>query len=223
MSQIFIVVPAYKEEKNIVATLDDLKKYYPVQNIIVVDDGSPDKTYDLAKLSGVKVLRHLINRGQGAALRTGTQYALDNGADVIVHFDADGQHQAREISEWIKPIVSGEVDVVLGSKFLGKKARNLPLSKKILFKIIIPWHNLFTGLHLTDLHNGTRVLSREAAEMIKITQDQMAHNSEIQSEIAKHRLRYREVPVEIIYNQYGRGVKTAIKIFKDLIKKSIVG
>ncbi|MFA6534248.1 MAG: glycosyltransferase family 2 protein [Patescibacteria group bacterium] len=220
---VFVVVPAWNEAKNISVVLSDLKKYYPADNIVVVDDGSADETYNLALANGVAVLRHPLNRGQGAALQTGTDYALSRGAEIIVHFDADGQHQAEEIAEWIKPVAAGEVEVVLGSRFLGKTAKNLPLSKKIFFKLIIPWHNLFTGLKLTDLHNGTRVLSRRAAEKIRITQDEMAHNSEIQSQIAKFRLPYREVPVEIIYNRYGRGAKTAMKILKDLIKKSLVG
>lgn len=221
--KVFIVVPAWNEAKNLPQVLADLRQYFPAEQTVVVDDGSRDATYQLAKQSGVVALRHIINRGQGAALQTGNDYALSHGATAIVHFDADGQHQAGEISEWLKPILADEVEVVLGSRFLGKKAKNLPLSKKIFFKLIIPWHNLFTGLHLTDLHNGTRVLSRLAAEKIKITQDEMAHNSEIQGQIAKYKLSYREVPVEIIYNQYGRGLKTGIKIFKDLIKKSIFG
>jgi len=221
--KVFVVVPAWNEARNLSPVLANLCQYFPPEQIVVVDDGSRDATYQIAKTSGVVTLRHLINRGQGAALQTGNDYALNHGAKIIVHFDADGQHQAGEISEWLQPILAGEVEVVFGSRFLGKQAKNLPLSKKIFFKLIIPWHNLFTGLHLTDLHNGTRVLSRRAAEKIKITQDEMAHNSEIQSEVAKHKLAYREVPVEIIYNQYGRGLKTGLKIFKDLIKKSIFG
>lgn len=222
--KVFIVVPAWNEEKNISRILENLKLYYPVKQIIVVDDGSRDQTYWLAKKSGVVALRHPINRGQGAALQTGNDYALKSGAEIIVHFDADGQHQAKEIFEWAGPVVSGEVEVVLGSRFLGKEAKNLPWSKKIFFKLIIPWHNLFTGLKLSDLHNGTRVLSRQAAEKIRITQDEMAHNSEIQSQISKYKLSYREVPVEIIYDKHGQGlVKGGAKIFKDLIKKSLVG
>jgi len=220
--KIFIVVPAWNEEENISQVLIDLKKYYPLENIVVVDDGSTDKTYQLACREQVVVLRHLINRGQGAALETGNQYVLKQGAEVIVHFDADGQHQAGEIKEWIQPIVEGNVDVVIGSRFLGKKS-NLPLSKKIFFKLIIPWHNLFIGLKLTDLHNGTRVLSRRAAEKIKIRQDDMAHNSEISSQISKYQFKYQEVPVKITYHEYGQGLRGVIKIFKDLIKKGIIG
>jgi glycosyltransferase involved in cell wall biosynthesis len=220
--RVFIVVPAWNEEKKISSVLTDLKKYYPPENIVVVDDGSVDQTFTLAAASGVKVLRHLINRGQGAALQTGNDYALRAGAEIIVHFDADGQHQAAEIASWIQPVVAGEVDVVLGSRFLGRK-NYLPLIKRVFFKLVIPWHNLFTGLKLTDLHNGTRVLSRLAATRIKITQDEMAHNSEISSQIAKYKLRWREMPVEIIYHDYGQKIaRGSLAILRDLIKKSLI-
>jgi len=221
--KIFIVVPAWNEEKNIVKTISDLKKYYSEENIVVVDDGSKDKTAELARQNGAVVLRHLINRDQGAALQTGTEYALGRGADIIVHFDADGQHQAGEIAEWIKPIVEGRVEVVLGSRFLGKKS-NAPLIKKIFFKLAVPLHNWFVGLGLTDLHNGVRVLSRSAAEKIRITQDHKAHVSDILSQVSRYRLTYQEVPTEIIYHEYGQKiVKGSLLIIKDIFKKIILG
>ncbi|MBI5621700.1 glycosyltransferase family 2 protein [Candidatus Falkowbacteria bacterium] len=219
---IYIVVPAYNEARHISQTVGDLKKQFPPKNIVVVDDGSVDDTFTLAQTLGVVALRHRINRGQGAALQTGNEYALSHGAEAIVHFDADGQHQASEVGQWIAPIIAGTADVVLGSRFLGTQS-NIPLSKKVFFKIIIPLHNLFIGLRLTDLHNGTRVLSRAAAEKIRITQDGMAHNSEISGQISKFQLRYTEVPVTVTYSEYGQGLRGAVKIFKDLMKRGVVG
>lgn len=201
---VFIVVPAYNEAPRIGSVLAGLRQTWPGSQIVVVDDGSTDETAAVARRAGVVVLRHVINRDQGAALQTGTTYALRRGAQVIVHCDADGQHQPAEITEWIKPVVAGEVDVVLGSRFLGSKPVHAPLLKRLAFGLMIPLHNLVIGLRLTDLHNGVRVLSRQAAEQINITQDHKAHASEILSQIARAKLSYREVPVEILYHHYGQ-------------------
>ncbi len=220
--RIFAVVPAYNEAGQIGQVIADLVTQLPAEQIVVVDDGSTDATTATAQRSGVVVLQHPINRGQGAALQTGTDYAVAAGADIIVHFDADGQHQAKEIPEWTAPIEQGKADVVIGSRFLGKQ-QHLPWSKRLFFRVVIPWHNLFIGLPLTDLHNGTRVLSRSAAQQIRITQDRMAHNSEISSQIAHLGLRYTEVPVEILYHHYGQSIGSSWRIIRDLLKRTLFG
>ena len=128
-SKIFIIVPAYNEEKNIGPVLSELTQNY--KNIIVVDDASKDKTTDIVKKFPITLLEHKINRGQGAALETGNQYALKNGADLIVHFDADGQFLVNEIEDLIKPIIHEDYEIVLGSRFLEKKSK-IPWIKKNL-------------------------------------------------------------------------------------------
>ena len=117
-----VVIPAYNEAKTIFEIIRKLKDQ--VSQIITVDDGSTDDTGELAKQAGAKVLTHFLNRGQGAALQTGISFALANGAEIIVTFDADGQHNPDEIDQVIKPLLLGEVDVVLGSRFLESRIKN---------------------------------------------------------------------------------------------------
>ncbi len=220
MKKLFVVIPAYNEEKSISYVIKDLKKSN-YNNIIVVDDGSKDKTFDIAEREKVKVLKHIINLGQGAALKTAIDYAIDKGAEIIVTFDADGQHRVQDIGKMIKPVMKREFDIVLGSRFL-KKNRNTPFIRKVFLKggaIII---FLMYGIRLTDSHNGLRAMSRKAAQKIEITSNGMEHASEILEQIKKKRLKYKEVPVNIRYTDYSikRGQST-LNSFKILFKMII--
>jgi polyprenyl-phospho-N-acetylgalactosaminyl synthase len=199
--KIFFVIPAYNESHSIGKVVKELRNAGYL-NIVVIDDGSRDQTYEAALKSGASALRHAINRGQGAALRTGIDYALRNGADVIVTFDSDGQHRVEDLPSMLKPVLDGTVDVTLGSRFLTKT--KMPLSRRILLKgsVLVQW--LFYGVRLSDAHNGYRVLSRKAALKIRITSDRMEHASEIVEEIVKKKIRYTEVPVVIKYTEYSQ-------------------
>jgi len=223
--KIFFVIPAYNEEKSISRVVRELKaagyKY-----IVVIDDGSKDRTYEEAKKQGVVALQHMINRGQGAALKTGIDYALKNGAEFIVTFDSDGQHRIEDLPAMLSPVVKGEVDVTLGSRFLHQKKINMPLGRRILLKgsVWVQW--FFYGVKLSDAHNGYRVLSRKAAEMIHIDSDRMEHASEIVEEIMKKNIKYKEVPVIIRYTGYsmkkGEGsFKGALKIFFKMLLRRV--
>lgn len=220
MSNIWIVVPAFNAEKMVGKVVKNLKEKY--QNVVVIDDGSVDQTFQEAKKSGAIVLRHVLNRGQGAALATGTEFALSQGADVVVHFDADGQHQASDIANVIRPIIENKVDIVLGSRYL--QPTKLPWVKKwLIHRPALILQNLMTGLKLTDAHNGFRALNRKAVEKIEIRQDRMAHASEIINEVARHKLRYAEVSVHVIYNEFGQGFGGGVKILWDLAIRKILG
>jgi glycosyltransferase involved in cell wall biosynthesis len=218
--KIFFVIPAYNEEKSIGRVVDELKKA-GYDNIIVIDDGSRDRTSNEAKKRKVISLKHVINRGQGAALKTGIDCALKNGADIIVTFDSDGQHRIEDLDAMLKPVVSGEVDVTLGSRFL--KKTDMPLGRKILLKgsVLIQW--VFYGVKLSDAHNGYRVLSRKAAEQIRIDSDWMEHAYEIVEEIVKKKISYREIPVEIRYTSYSmrKGEASFFGALKILFKMVI--
>jgi len=215
--RIFFVIPAFNEEKSIGRVLKELKSA-GYKNIIVVDDCSKDNTYDEAKKQGVVVLKHIINRGQGAALRTGMDYALRKGAEYIVTFDSDGQHRVEDLPGMLGPVIRGEVDVTLGSRFLRKT--KMPLSRRVLLKgsVLVQW--LFYGVRLSDAHNGYRVLSRRAAKQIKIGSDRMEHASEIVEEIVKKKIRYKEVPVIIKYTGYSmrKGAGSFLGALKVLFK-----
>lgn len=215
----WIVVPAFNEQDRLPQTLSTLCRTGQHQ-VVVVDDGSSDATAVVARRFPVWVLRHPVNCGQGASLRTGIEFALARGADRIVTFDADGQHDPAEIPRLLEPIERGEADVVLGSRFLGT-AEGIPPVRRLLLKAAVAFTRLTSGLRVTDSHNGFRALSRRAAETIRIEQPRMAHASEIFSQIAEHRLRFREVPVTIRYTSetLGKGQSTmdAFRIGGQLI------
>jgi len=221
--RIFFIIPALNEGKSIGRVVGELKRA-GYNDVVVIDDGSQDNTCAEARKQGVVVLRHIINRGQGAALRTGMEYALAHGAEFIVHFDSDGQHRVEDLPTMLEPVINGEVDVAIGSRFI--KHTEVPLDRRILLKgsVIVQW--IFYGIKLSDAHNGFRVLSRKAAEQIRIDSDRMEHASEILEEIVKKRIRYKEVPVTIRYTGYsmqkGHGsFKGALKIFLKMIIRRI--
>ncbi len=223
---VFIVIAAFNESRSIVKVVKDLKKG-GYKNIVVVDDGSKDNTFELAKSQNVFVVKHIINRGQGAALKTGIDFALKQGAGIIVTFDADGQHNVSEIIKLISQVSSGKFDVALGSRFLRKEtAAKVPFMRRFLLKGSVFITRCFYGIKLTDTHNGFRALSRTAAQKIKITSNTMEHASEIIEEISKNKLRYIEVPVTIKYSRYslehGHGsFFGALKVFFKMIVKKI--
>jgi len=221
-NKIVVVIAAYNEEKKIKAVVDSVAKYADL--IVVVDDGSKDKTSHVVNNKKAVVLRHCINLGQGAALQTGFEYAKKLDPDVVVTYDADGQFLAEEITSIIKPILDKKTDVVLGSRFLGKTINMSPVRKYILkLGILFTW--IFSEIKLTDTHNGFRALSKKALESIEITQNRMAHASEIIDEIKRKNLSYLEVPVTVKYDDYskqkGQSSLNSVKILIELITNKL--
>ncbi|MCA9263381.1 MAG: glycosyltransferase family 2 protein [Planctomycetales bacterium] len=210
---LYIVIPAYNEGTRLGKVLEQL---IPMRaNIVVVDDGSSDNTAEIAAAYPVHVLRHVINRGQGAALQTGITYSLRQGAEYLVTYDADGQHQHTDIARMLTPVKEQQCDVALGSRFLDDRS-NVPLARRCLLQAARTFTRWTSGLNLTDCHNGFRVLSRRAAAAIQIRQDGMAHASEIYDQIVTRHLAYREVPVQIHYSadtlEKGQSGSNAIRI-----------
>ena len=220
--KIFCVIPAYNEAKTIEKTIREVKPL--VDRLVVVDDGSTDQTYNLVKETGVNLLRHIINRGQGAALRTGTAYCLANGADLIVHFDADGQFLSQDMPRIVEPIKSGQADVVFGSRFLGGQPKiGMPFSKKYLIMPLARAVNrIFFKINLTDPQSGFRAMSAFAAEKIDWQQDRMAHCSEIMFMVKKNNFKVREIPIRVIYHNFGQSFLDGFKILKDLFIAMLV-
>jgi len=219
MINTWVIIPAYNEEKKISEVIRGVFEYVP--NVVVIDDGSQDQTYAVAKQSGAWVLRHRINRGQGAALATGIEFALRQGAEVIVTFDSDGQMSAADIPKMIEPIESGQAEAVLGSRFVNETVHNMPRLRRLVVKGGLLFTRVLSRIDVTDTHNGFRALSRKAAEQIQIREDKMAHASEILDQISKKRIKFVEVPVTIHYTDYskanGQSNFNAIKIAARMI------
>lgn len=205
LSHTYVIVPAFNEARMIGSVIKDLLRILPKDRIVVVDDGSFDDTYRIARRFDVITLRHVINRGQGAALATGIEYALnEKSADAIVTFDGDGQHQAADIPDMVRPILEGVTDVVLGTRFSCKKASGIRKSRILTLKLGVIFTLFVSGIKVSDCHNGFRAFSRKAAQQIRISQDGMTHASEILDEVMRNRLPYLEHPVQICYTDYSR-------------------
>jgi glycosyltransferase involved in cell wall biosynthesis len=198
-SYVCVVVPAYNEEAVVEQVIGRLKRNH--YEVVVVDDGSTDRTANIAGAAGAIVVRHPINLGQGAALQTGIEFALSRGADILVTFDADGQHSSGEIAKLVHTLDVENADFALGSRFLGTTI-NAPPVRKIVLRAAAHFTRFTIGIKITDAHNGLRAMTRRGASAIRLRQNRMAHASEILSQIACSELRYVEVPVTIEYSPY---------------------
>ena len=191
---------------------------------VVVDDGSADATGQIAAAAGAHLVTHPLNLGQGAALQTGMDYALSRGAEVLVTFDADGQHRVADIRRLVEALARERADFALGSRFLGE-AQDLPPLRRLILRAATVFTRLTTGLRLTDSHNGLRALTRRGAAAIRLRQNRMAHASEILAEIARSRLPYVEVPVSIEYTAYslakGQRLSDSVLILLDLLAQGL--
>lgn len=215
----FVILPAYNEARRIGQVLQDLSAL-PYE-VVIVDDASNDDTYKIASKYKVDLLQHKVNRGQGAALQTGNNYALSQGADIIVHFDADGQFLAEEIKDIIQPLLTGEADIVFGSRFLSKKSHIPWLKEKIYFPLARLVNRLLLGIKSSDPQSGFRAMTRATAKQIEIVNDEYAHCSEIIAKAFAHNLRIKEVPMTVIYRDFGQGFGGGIKILKDILISKI--
>jgi glycosyltransferase involved in cell wall biosynthesis len=222
---ICVIIPAYNEAGAIGSVLAELAGY--AYQVVVVDDGSSDSTLAEAARFRVTILHHITNLGQGAALQTGIRYALQKtDAQVLVSFDADGQHDPADIRRLTERLSLGRLDAALGSRFIhGGEALAMPASKRITLWLAVGLTRLITGLPLTDTHNGLRAFTRTAASQIELRQNGMAHASEILNQIASLKLRWGEAPVTIRYTQYsrrkGQSIFNSINILWELLTGKI--
>lgn len=218
---LFAIVPSYNEEKNIGSVVRNL--FGHVDKVVVVNDNSSDNTAKIAAEAGAIVLNHKVNRGQGAALQTGHDFALQNNADYVLHFDGDGQFDVADIKPALEALKKNNANVLFGSRFLSKNNNIPPFKKHIILPMARLFHKVFIGLDLSDAHNGFRILNINALEKIKIEQDRMAHATEIMSKVKKNNLKYIEFPVKVMYREYGQGLGGGLKILTDLVTGGFVG
>lgn len=222
---VYIVIPAFNEAVKIGEVIDSLREH-GYSNIVVVDDCSTDLTSNVCMSRGVCVLTHIVNRGQGASLQTGTAYALSCGADFIVHFDADGQMRAEDIRRLLFEFDTGLYDVVIGSRF-GVIKNEIPPLRRFLHMGIGFFNKIFLGISMEDPQSGFRVLSRRSSEVLEIKHDRMAHCSQLLQDMRFKGLRIKEVPVFIRYTKYslskGQRFTDAFKVAFELFLGKLIG
>lgn len=217
-SSVWIVVPAFNEQHTIAQVVSSLRRLYP--NVVVIDDCSNDMTVQRARDAGAYIVSHSINLGQGASLQTGLDFVLKRGASHVVTFDADLQHRPEDVPNLLKTLLDKRVDYALGSRFLGS-AVNISITRRILLKAAVLFTRVTTGLHLTDVHNGLRAMTRRGAAALQIRQNRMAHASELLQQIATSGLPYAEVPVTVRYTVYskakGQKLSNSVNIVLELV------
>lgn len=229
--KIFIVIPAYNEAAAVGEVIDSIKSE-GFHNIIVVDDGSQDNTAKVARSKNAYVIKHLINRGKGAATQTGMDAAKLLDADIVVTIDADGQHYADDIKKIVKPLMNGKYDVTLGSRFLRKNT--IPFEKRIVNYIANIITFAFYGIYVTDSQSGFRGYNKIANSRINTTMDRYEFESEVLHQMKNLHLTYTEVPIKVRYTNYSKtrynhisdfqpqGLINGVKMFLKMVIRSIL-
>lgn len=214
----WVVIPLYNEATVIGDVISELTPVF--SNVVCIDDGSRDGSGAIARAAGAHLVSHPINLGQGAALQTGFEYALERGAEYVVTFDADGQHRVVDAVAMVERARDEDLAIVFGSRFLDDRTKP-GILKKIVLKTAVWVTNITTRTRLTDAHNGLRVIRGDALSRIKLKQDRMAHGTEIVVRLGRTGLPYAEQPVEVIYTDYskakGQSLLNSVNILIDLL------
>ena len=220
--EVWLVVPVYNEGQVIEEVVRHARQTFP--NIVCVDDGSRDDSADRIRAGGATLVQHPVNLGQGAAIQTGIEYARKQpGAKYFVTFDADGQHRVEDVLTMLERLRSEEVDIVVGTRFLGDVQESVPLIKRIVLKTVVLLSRRTRRLGLTDAHNGLRVFNNKVADEMNITLNGMGHASEIVELIDARKWRVTEEPVTILYTEYsmskGQSLINGVNILFDTMLK----
>ena len=211
-NDLWIVIRAHNEEKRINEVIQKTKKY--AKNIIVVDDGSRDNTYKIAAKLKVTVLKHIINLGKGAALKTGCDYAVKKGAKKLIVLDADTQHDPKEIPKFIKNL--NKADIVFGYRQLNKEMPFILKSGNWLIRSVT---KALYNIDLKDTQSGYRAFTAKAYKKIRWRASDYSMESEMITKAGKHHLKYKEIPIQTIYGDKYKGttIIDGIKIVMNLI------
>lgn len=220
-----IIVPAYNEEEVVESVINQLPNEVLGKKLdyLVINDGSSDHTEEVLQKIKANFVSHPINRGLGAALGTGLEYARDNNYDFAVTLDADGQHDPKEIANIVKPIIENKADFVIGTRIFKK---GMPLTRKVLTFLASLATYTFTGVWTTDSQSGFRAFSKKAIQMIRIDVDRMEVSTEFFNQSRKNRLRYKEVEITPIYTDYslrkGQNMLNSFNILGKLVFKKLM-
>ena len=215
----WLVIPLYNEATVVREVISQARETFPY--IVVVDDGSKDDSARQAAAAGAIVVRHPVNLGQGAALQTGFSYILEKtNANYVVTFDADGQHSTTDAAAMVTAAREEELAVILGSRFL-QGPSPVGRLKRLVLRTAAAVSSRTSGMHLTDAHNGLRVIRRDVLVQLNLKQNRMAHASEIIRKIGATGLPWREFPVHIVYTDYsrskGQSLWNSVNILVDLL------
>ncbi len=195
----FVIIPARNEERHIAQVINETKK--SSKNIVVVDDGSRDRTLSEAEKRGATVLKHAINLGKGAALRTGAEYSIKKGADAVVFIDSDGQHLPSDIPRLLKALEGA--DVVFTYRNL--KSQHMPLTKKFGNFVLNALLKLLFGIKIIDTQCGFKAITSRAYKTLGLISSDYNIESEIAAKTGKYGLRFRQVPIETVYRDKYKG------------------
>lgn len=223
-SDVAFVIPVYNEGPVVREVVERVLEEYPT--VVCVNDCSRDDSAAQVAATKAYLVSHPINMGQGAALQTGFEF-VRGLPDIryVVTFDADGQHRLEDVAAMLHTIEERAVDIVLGSRFLGTEAVDMPAVKRVVLKAAIAFSNLTSGVKLTDTHNGLRVLSRKVIDSINLSIPGMAHASEFLEIIRDDKYSYAEIPVQIVYTDYsrskGQSIINAVNIAFDMLLRKV--
>lgn len=228
--RILFIIPAYNEASNIPLVVRDIRSRLPEVDILVVNDGSTDRTEQAAIENGVHVLTMPFNVGIGGAVQTGFRYAFENGYDFAVQFDGDGQHMACEADKIIQPVLNKNADVVIGSRFLHSESYKIPLPRKIGIRYFSILNSMIIGQKVTDNTSGFRAYNRRAICFLAEHYPQDYPEPEAVVILKKHGFQIMEVPVQMQERLHGSSsiglvraiyymIKVTLAILIDLLKK----
>jgi len=222
-NDIIIIVPSYGEEKNITHVIRGLKRYAPDADILIIDDGSKDRTRAIARYYGINTIQHPFNMGYGVTIQTGYKYAVRNDYDILIQFDGDGQHDPRFINPMIKKLNETKADIVIGSRFLKGGGYDAPFLRKLGIKFFSKIASIVTGQVFTDSTSGLQALSKRAftfySEMDNFPYDYPDADTIITLYYAGFRI--KEIPVQMHDRMEGKsmtsGLKSLIYVIQMLI------
>ena len=222
MSRMVAVVPAFDEEAAIGGVVEEIRALDPSIDVVVVDDGSTDATSAVAAAAGAAVVRLPFNLGIGAAVQTGFRYALEQGYEVAVRLDGDGQHDASELPKLLAPLARGEADVVTGSRFReGEDGYRPPLGRRLGISWFARLVSLLTRQRVTDTTSGFQALNEQGIALF--ARDYPSDYPEVEATVLllKHRLRLLEVPVEMRERETGSSSITFLRSLYYAVKVTL--
>jgi glycosyltransferase involved in cell wall biosynthesis len=212
------IVPAFNEEASIAGVVGELLAYDPGLRVVVVDDGSTDRTAEVARASGAKVLSLPFNLGIGGAVQTGFRYAWEQGFDVAVRADGDGQHDPAELDAILRPVLADEADVAVGSRFIGGEGYRSSRSRRVGIRLLAWIVSALTRQRITDPTSGFQAANRLGIRLFAADYPHDYPEAEATVMVFKHRLRLQEVPVKMRARETGRSSITTMRSVYYMIK-----